>query len=91
MFTPTSEQVFSLIVPTLSGKRRAPNTLLSQFCMHFIDRRCQWCYNMRKQADSILRRAIAVGEAPSKLGILSKGPPLSLFDMLLATRGNSGT
>ncbi len=35
----------------------------------------------------ILKHAIAVGEGFSKLGILSKGPPLSLFDMLIARKG----
>jgi len=35
----------------------------------------------------ILKHAIAVGEGFSKLGILSKGPPLSLFDMLIAIKG----
>jgi hypothetical protein len=43
------------------------------------------------QANSILRQAIAIREAPSKLGVLSKDPPLFLFDMLLATREGSGT
>jgi len=40
---------------------------------------------------SILRRVVTVGEGSSRLGILSTGPPLSLFDMLLVTRGGSGT
>ncbi len=34
-----------------------------------------------------MRRVVAVGEGLSRLGILSGGPPLSLFDMLLATEG----
>jgi len=56
---------------------------------------------MALQAFSILRRAVAVGEGFSRLGVLSGGlslslfdmlgPPLSLFDMLLVTRGGSGT
>jgi len=37
----------------------------------------------------ILRCAIAIGEDSSRLGILSRGPPLSLFDMLLAIGGGS--
>ncbi len=40
-------------------------------------------------AISILRRAIAIGKDSSRLGILSRGPPLSLFDMLLAIGGGS--
>ncbi len=36
---------------------------------------------------SILRHAVAVGEGLSRLGLLAGGPPLSLFDMLLATTG----
>ncbi len=34
-----------------------------------------------------MKHVIAVGEGFSKLGIFSKGPPLSLFDMLIATKG----
>jgi len=33
------------------------------------------------QAISILRHAIALGEGSSGLGVLSGGPPLSLFDL----------
>jgi hypothetical protein len=36
---------------------------------------------------SILKCVVAIGEGFYKLGILSGGPPLSLFDMLLRTRG----
>jgi len=43
------------------------------------------------QAISILRGAVVVREGSSKLGLLSGGPPLSLFDMLLVTRGGLGT
>jgi hypothetical protein len=39
------------------------------------------------QTVSILRCAVAVGEGFSRLGLVSGGPPLSLFDMLLATTG----
>jgi hypothetical protein len=35
---------------------------------------------------SILRCVVVIGEGSSRQGILSGGPPLSLFDMLLATR-----
>ncbi len=42
-------------------------------------------------ANSILRHAIVVGEGSSRLSVLSRGPPLSLFDMFLATRGGSST
>ncbi len=55
----------------------------------------------RAQAICILRRAVAVGNGSSRLGVLSGGLPLSLFDMLgllfslfdmlLATRGGSRT
>jgi hypothetical protein len=34
---------------------------------------------------------VAVGEGLSRLGILSGGPLLSLFDMLLGIGGGSGT
>jgi hypothetical protein len=34
-------------------------------------------------AISILKRVIVVGEGFSRLGVLSRGSPLSLFDMLL--------
>jgi hypothetical protein len=40
---------------------------------------------------SILRQAVVVGEGFSRLDLLSEGPPLSLFDMLLATGWGSGT
>ncbi len=36
---------------------------------------------------SILRHVIAVGESSFTLCIRARGPPLSLFDMLLAKRG----
>jgi hypothetical protein len=39
----------------------------------------------------ILRRAVAIGESFSKLGVLSRGPSLSLFDMLLAMKESSRT
>jgi hypothetical protein len=35
---------------------------------------------------SILRRVVAIGEGSSRLSVLSRGPPFSLFDMLLTTR-----
>ncbi len=34
-----------------------------------------------------MRHVVAVGEGLSRLGLLAGGPPLSLFDMLLATGG----
>ncbi len=37
------------------------------------------------QVVSILKRAVVVGEGSSRLGRFSRGPPLSLFDMFLAT------
>ncbi len=40
---------------------------------------------------SILKCVVAIGEGSSRLSILSGGPSLSLFDMLLATRGGLGT
>ncbi len=45
----------------------------------------------RAKAISILKFAIAIGEGYSKLGVLSGGPPLSLFDMLLMIEGGLGT
>jgi hypothetical protein len=42
-------------------------------------------------AVSILRCAVAIGEGSSRLGLLSGDPLLSLFDMLLARGGGSGT
>jgi hypothetical protein len=41
----------------------------------------------RAQAVSILKCVVEVSEGSSKLGVLSRGPPLSLFDMLLVIRG----
>jgi hypothetical protein len=43
------------------------------------------------QVVSTLKCVVEVGEGSSKLGIFSRGPPLSLFDMLLVTRRVSGT
>jgi hypothetical protein len=40
---------------------------------------------------SILKQVVAIGKGSSSLGIFSRGPPLSLFDMLLMTRGCLGT
>jgi hypothetical protein len=45
----------------------------------------------RVKAVSILKCVVEGGEGSSKLGILSGGPPFSLFDMLLMTREVSGT
>jgi hypothetical protein len=39
----------------------------------------------------ILKHVVAIGEGSSKLGVLSKGLALSLFDMLLVTRRGSRT
>jgi hypothetical protein len=36
---------------------------------------------------SILRCVVAIDEGSSKLGVFLEGPPLSLFDVLLMTRG----
>jgi len=38
-----------------------------------------------------LKCVVAIGEGFSRLGLLSGAPPLSLFDMLLATRRGLGT
>ncbi len=43
------------------------------------------------KAISILKCASAIGEGYSKLGVLSGGPPLSLFDMLLVIKRGLGT
>jgi hypothetical protein len=45
----------------------------------------------RAKAISILKCAIAIDEGYSKLGVLSGGPPLSLFNMLLVIKGGLGT
>lgn len=37
------------------------------------------------QVVSSLKRAVVVGEGSSRLGLLSRGPPFSLFDTFLAT------
>ncbi len=42
-------------------------------------------------AISILRCDITLGEDSSRLGILSRGSPLSLFDILLVRGGHSRT
>jgi hypothetical protein len=39
----------------------------------------------------ILKRVVATGKSSSKLGVLTGGSPLSLFDMLLTTRRGSKT
>jgi hypothetical protein len=39
----------------------------------------------------ILKWVVVVNEGSSMLGLLSRGPPLSLFNMLLAIGGGSGT
>jgi len=46
-----------------------------------------WVAIQHAEAVSILRSAVVVGEGSSRLDLLSEGPPLSLFDMLLATGG----
>ncbi len=37
------------------------------------------------QVVSSLKRAVVVGEGSSRLGLLSRGPPFSLFDTFFAT------
>ncbi len=71
------------------GERKSLETLLSQFCTHLKKKKVSIALQCA-QAITILSRAIAVGEGFSKLGILSRGPTLLLFDMLLATGGDSG-
>ncbi len=43
------------------------------------------------QVISILRHVVALGEGSSRLSLLSEGPPLPLFDMLLARERGLGT
>jgi hypothetical protein len=43
------------------------------------------------QMISILRQALVIGEGSSRLGILSEGPPLFSFDMLLVIGGGLRT
>ncbi len=43
------------------------------------------------QVISNLRYVVALGEGSSRLSLLSGGPPLSLFDMLLTTGLGLGT
>jgi hypothetical protein len=45
----------------------------------------------RARVISILKCVVAIGEGSSRLGILSGDPSLSLFDMLLVTKGGLGT
>jgi hypothetical protein len=45
----------------------------------------------RAQVIFILKCAITIGESSSRLNILSRGPPLSLFDMFIAIGGGLGT
>jgi hypothetical protein len=40
---------------------------------------------------SILRCVVIVGEGSSRLSILLRGPPFSLFDMFFVARGGSRT
>jgi hypothetical protein len=40
---------------------------------------------------SILKHVVALGEGSSRLGLLSRSPPLSLFDMLFARERGLGT
>jgi hypothetical protein len=43
------------------------------------------------QVISILTCVVAIGEGSSKLDVISRGPPLSLFDMFLAIGRGSKT
>ncbi len=72
---------FFIDVPTWCEEQRALKVLLSQVCAHFIDKRCQWLYK-HAHVISIWRCVVAKGESSCWLGVLSRGPPLSLFDML---------
>ncbi len=44
----------------------------------------------RVQVFSILRHVVAIGEVSLRLGILLRGPPLSVFDMVFTTRRGLG-
>ncbi len=72
---------FFIDVSTTHGEWSALKSLFSQSYTHFINRGCQWCYNVCKQS-LLLRHAVAGCEGSFGLGILSRGPPLSLlFDI----------
>jgi hypothetical protein len=65
-----------------------PLTILCTFYRQRVSMTSQHAHVM-----SIWKRVVVVGEGEGsyKLGVFSKGPPLSLFDMLLLIRGGSRT
>ncbi len=65
------------------GTEGPPISILGAFCKQGVLMALQWV-----QMVFTLRRAIAMGS--SRLGVLSKGPPLSLFDMMFVTRRGLG-
>jgi hypothetical protein len=75
---------FFINVPTwcggVKGTRGPPLSILRTFYRQRVTMVLQ-----RAHAVSILKCFVAIGEGFSRLGILSGGPCLSLFDMLLAT------
>jgi hypothetical protein len=60
-----------------------------QFYLHFINKGCQWLHTMCRW--SLFGDVVFNKWGSLRLGLLSGGPPLSLFDMLLATWEGSRT
>jgi hypothetical protein len=77
---------FFINVPTWHGEQRALEAFLFQFCTHFYKQRVSMALQ-HVLVDSILKCVIGIGEVSSRLGIFSRGLLLSLFDMLLETKG----
>ncbi len=83
MSTPTSGRISSLMCQHgVGGTGCLPLLVLHAFYRHKVSMALQRAHRI-----SILKRAFVIGEGSSRLSVLSGVLPLSLFHMLLATRG----
>jgi hypothetical protein len=90
IFTPTYIHVSSLMCQRdVGGVKGIGGPPLSILCT-FYRRKVSMALE-HAQAISILKHVVVIGEGSFKLGVISRGPPLSLFDMFLATKGGLGT
>ncbi len=89
MFTPKVKQVFSSMCQHGVGSTK--DWSLPLLVLHTFYRQRVLMAIQHVQVISILTCVVAIGEGSSKLDVISRGPPLSLFDMFLAIGRGSKT
>lgn len=88
MFTPKSKRVLSSMCQHGVGNEGHQKPYSFSFA-HILQ--AQGVIGIIIQTITILRLAIIISEGFFRVGVLSKGPPLSLFYMFIATCGVSNT